>query len=251
MITYPFPRVIERNLDMFPINYGDGLYCFHGTCDIYSDVIERSGFSRSWLPFKLSDALKLIKDVNAFTIDQNIQGKVNRLIEYITLRRQNNASFSLTISGYESAYYSTEFRRGGQIFIGIEKLLLYLKKELGDKYKFKSSKKFAKKYKGFFVHINRIKKSKGCLYLINLDVNDLQNLSEEGALNDLGHFICYKKIDSIAADKIIGRILIPRKYIVDSTRYQLAVEQSNQRRNEVGLFRALIQAKNPYGDIQR
>lgn len=235
---YNFPLHPETHLDLFPPERLVGIYyAFHGTSEIYCCDIETKGFQRKWSPCKLEKFNLLIwylEKVGLPDIESSEKTLVKRLQGYIDRRETSPLCFTYT--GYESLFYATDLRKGGQIFKAINEAIKYIESH---RVKLNLLQLFLFKFQFFKLkrRIKKLKNSRGCIYLVRFDENDLNFLEDNGAINPYskGKFRClHSHLDNIPPNNIIAKMYIGAEEKENGEIYMSAINSSRQKMSTPG-----------------
>jgi len=228
----------ELNLDLVLQKFLEGkLYAFHGTSEIYSKDIELKGFQRKWMPTNEATFLKLIKCLDQIGVpeilDNGHPSIRTRLNNY--LLRRTSSPLSFTYTGYESLFYATDLRKGGQILMGIREAFDLIEGWHKENKKYLRLFLFKLSFIKLYYLLRRVKQKKGCIYIVEFEPEDLGMLKHSQAVNAFGAFFCIQtSIEIISPRKIIGKIVIENNITVNTEIYMSAIVETRNKMQRRG-----------------
>jgi len=214
-----FPRKIWEHADVV----------FHGTSAFYSEDIEKKGFIRSFIPFRLEDAKELvytlklpaIKEFDIFNSDVTVSSTLNNYIEDLKYFRLSFAYLSSSCIPF-----SIGRKKGGQILGKIRCAKDIISKAIS--YHPEIKDKISPNIKNLFNLEQNVANANGVVYAVKL--SDYKEISDEYEIIYSGR--------NIPPTSIIGKVILPNNFNYfgcDAT----AIKKKNKEKILKGIGRKL------------
>lgn len=226
IIEYPFPNTPNKNIGLFPEELIKGKVLFHGTSKLYSDKIDKEGFSGDSLIIsrrQMELFLELLNNLNMPDGNMFNQTPKIRIKAYLN---NDYTSFSLAFNPYEALFYAIGRTKGGQILMAFEDAINWINVN-----GFDLDSKQNEIVKLISDKIIGIQQSQGCIYLLDFNDNSLEkNIYKSRAANNIltdGFDIAVFKGKGIPCDIIKAKMYVPINFDIDENILKSMINISN------------------------
>jgi hypothetical protein len=227
---YPFPNNPKENINLFPEELIKGKVLFHGTSRLYSEIIDKDGFTEDSFTISRSQIehfLEILYQLNMPDCDIESLTPKLRIKAYLD---DDNTSISLAFNAYEALFYAIGRTKGGQILMAFEDAIERIKIN-----EFDLNIEQSEIVNSIYDKIVEIKQSEGCIYLIDFNDHLLEkHISKSIAYNGIltnGFDMAILNGEKIPCNIIKAKMYVPVDFDIDEN---LLKKISNISGNEKG-----------------
>ena len=181
IIKLNLPLDHDINSNIFPEDFVSGPTIYHGICEIYDKSIEEKGFITGYTPFRneqLEFLVRILERLGMGDGTASSKSPKHRISKY--LMQRSIAPLSFTFSAYESLFYASDERKGGQIFMAVRDAINWVRWGISQLLEDEE------------ILINELERrrieilhSRGAVYAISVDEALLKDLKHGPAANDV------------------------------------------------------------------